>query len=51
MNRKRELKLKVPHEKETTLENLFDESYQNEIRLNKRSFYLSRLDKTEVNER
>ncbi|XP_052763333.1 potassium channel subfamily T member 2-like isoform X2 [Mya arenaria] len=30
---------------------LFEESYEKEIRSNKRSFYLSRLDKTDINER
>ena len=30
---------------------LYDESYETEIRLNKRTFYLNRLDKTENGER
>lgn len=32
-------------------ENLFDESYEREIIVNKRTFYLNRLDRTDLNER
>lgn len=32
-------------------ENLFDESYEREIIVNKRTFYLNRLDRTDINER
>lgn len=38
-------------DKQTGVTELYDEKFEEEIRLNKRTFHLNLLDKTDINER